>query len=126
MPPITWSDVVELDANLEAVAPSLRAVILARVEKLSAAYYGGANDPRYKLARVLLAAHIATPYASSSGGGAAPAGPVTSRSEGNVSESYASASVTGPHASTVHGRAFDELTRSMPARIGPKLGPVCS
>ena len=117
MPAIQWSEVVELDSKLSVVAVGLQATILARVEKLSAKYYGGDTDPRYKLARILLAAHIATPIAY--GGGIS--GPVTSRSEGGVSESYAVPPILamGAHASTVHGRAFDELTRSMPGRIGP-------
>jgi hypothetical protein len=121
VPAISWDDVIDLDANLENVAPNLQDVILGRVEKLSASYYGGVDDPRYKLARILLAAHIGTPYANAAGGGAGVSGPVTSRTEGGVSESYAVAAVslTGSHSSTGHGRAFDELTRSMPARIGP-------
>lgn len=126
MAPIAWQDVVDLDATLANLAANLQTVILARVEKLSAAYYGGTDDPRYKLARILLAAHIATPYAAATSGGGGVAGPVTSRSEGGVSESYAVASVslTGAHSSTAHGRAFDELTRSMPGRI-INFGPVC-
>ncbi len=121
MAAITWDDVIDLDANLDDVAQNLQDVILARVEKLSASFYGGADDPRYKLARILLAAHIATPYANAAGGGGGVSGPVTSRTEGGVSESYAVAQMTlnGSHATTAHGRAFDELTRSMPARIGP-------
>lgn len=126
MAAIAWSDVEDLDANLANVAPNLQTLILARVEKLSASFFGGVDDPRYKMARVLLAAHIAAPYAAAAAGAGAAAGPVTSRSEGDVSESYAVASVslTGSHSSTAHGRAFDELVRSMPGRI-MNLRPTC-
>jgi hypothetical protein len=118
VPAISWDDVEDLDAHLSNVAPNLQTIILARVEKLSSAYYGGIDDPRYKLARMLLAAHIGTPFAY---GATGVSGPVTQRTEGGVSESYAvaQAALTGLHASTAHGRAFDELTRSMPGRIGP-------
>lgn len=120
MPAIDWTDVESLDAKFSTVDPTLQTVILARVEKLSSSYYGGVDDPRYKLARMLLAAHMASPYATGSVA-AGVSGPVTQRTEGGVSESYAvaHASLMGLHSSTAHGRAFDELTLSMPSRVGP-------
>ncbi len=126
MAAITWDDVEDLDAGLANVADGLQTVILARVEKLSATYFGGVDDPRYKMARMLLAAHMGAPYATAASGAAGAAGPVTSRSEGDVSESYAvaSMSLTGSHSTTHHGRAFDELVRSMPGRI-MNMRPTC-
>lgn len=119
MAAITWADVQTLDAALSAVDPGLRVVILARVEKLSSSFFGGVDDPKYKLARMLLAAHIATPYAAAAGGGSA-SGPVTSESEGGVSRSYAvnHVALTGTHSGTAHGRAFDDLVRSSPGQLG--------
>jgi hypothetical protein len=120
MAAITWSDVEGLDATLSSIDPALQAVILGRVETLSSEFFGGVDSPVYKLARMLLAAHIATPLAAAAAGGGGASGPVTSRSEGGVSESYAVASVSlhGSHSGTSHGRAFDELVRSRPGRLG--------
>lgn len=122
MAALAWADVEDLDSSLSTATAGLRAMILGRVEQLSATFFGGADSAIYKLARALLAAHIAAPIvAASGGGGAAPAGPITSESEGDVSRSYASVSSTsfsGSHSSTVHGRAFDELVRSMPGQLG--------
>lgn len=120
MAALQWSDVVELDANLDTVPAGLQTVILARVENLSPTFFDGEDGPLYALARRLLAAHLAAPYAASSSGSGGATGPVTSRSEGGVSESYAvpSLSLSGSHSSTSHGRAFDELVKSSPNRVG--------
>jgi hypothetical protein len=117
---ITWSDVEGLDATLSSIDAALQTVILGRVETLSAEFFGGIEHPVYKLARMLLAAHMATPLAIAAAGGGGASGPVTSRSEGGVSESYAVASVSlsGSHSSTAHGRAFDELVRSRAGQLG--------
>jgi hypothetical protein len=115
--PITWDDVIELDAKLSDVPEGLQNAILARVEKLSPDFFDGDTWPLYGLARRLLAAHIATPFAYGASG---VSGPVTQRTEGGVSESYAvaQASLKGLHSSTSHGRAFDELVASRPGRVG--------
>lgn len=122
MAAIAWADVVAIDATLSTADAALQAVVLARVEKLSSRFFGGVDAPEYKLARMLLAAHIAAPIvAAAGGGGSGPSGPVTSESEGDVSRSYAtasSASFSGSHSTTVHGRAFDELVRSRPGQLG--------
>jgi hypothetical protein len=122
VPPITWSDVESLDSSLSTVDVGFRTVVLGRVEQLSSSFFGGVDSPSYKLARMLLAAHIVAPIvAAAGGGGAGPAGPVTSESEGGVSRSYAmiqGAALHGSHSTTVHGRAFDDLVRSMPGQLG--------
>lgn len=120
MAAITWNEVVELDASLASVPAGLQAAILGRVEELSSSFFGGESSPTYKMARLLLAAHLGLTIGLAGAGGAVASGPVTSRSEGGVTESYAVAAsvLTGSHGGTSQGRAFDDLVRSRPERIG--------
>jgi hypothetical protein len=117
---IAWADVVNLDATLSAVPVALQNVILARVETLSGEYFGGADGPVYTLARILLAGHLGLTLGPAAAGGAGTSGPVTSRSEGGVSESYAvsSSATSGAHSGTRHGLAFDALVRAQAGQIG--------
>ena len=122
MADITWADVTGPtgmfpdDAALGAVPVQAQAIILGRVNRLSAQFFGGVDSDKYKLARIYLAAHLG---AGGGVGGNAAAGPVTSESEGGVSRSYAvvPGAVSGSHNGTSYGRLYDELVRSSPYRI---------
>lgn len=127
MAAILWSQVAAFEPSLATAPPEVQAVILARVETLSATFFGGPSHPVYELARILAAAHLAMtvgPTGAGAGSGGGVSGPVTSRSEGGVSESYAvSASIGSGFAgvswgATRHGLAFVDLVRSRPGRLG--------
>jgi len=129
---ITWAAVLARfpgDPALAALDPDAGELWAADAALLSAEFFGA----RYELAQILWAAHYAlapgTPGSSGAGGAA---GPVTSRSEGGVSESYAAPSSGSSSFSasdawwslTKYGLMFASLLRSSPRRI-VKLGPVC-
>lgn len=127
---ITWSQVLARfpsDPALAAVDSDAGALWAQEAGKLSASFFGH----RYELAQVLWAAHhaLATGAPGSSGAGG-PAGPVISRSEGDVSESYAAPSASSHSASdpwwglTTYGRMFAALLRGSPRRL-IKLEPAC-
>lgn len=126
MAAIDWSQVVAFEPSLSTAPAGVQAVILARAETLSASFFGGAAHPVYTLARILVAAHMAMTIgpAAASGSGRGVSGPVTSRSEGRVSESYAVSSAVGAGfagvawGATRHGLAFVDLVRSRPGRLG--------
>jgi hypothetical protein len=120
MADITWSDVTGMfptDVVLVGLSVPAQNFILARVNKLSAAYFGGVNDPKYALARIYLAAHFGL-LPGLTGHGVA--GPVTAESEGGVARQYAVIGLNayGQHSSTGYGQLFDELVRSSPSRVG--------
>lgn len=122
MAAIAWSDVTGMfpaDTTLAAIPAAAQTAILAYVnEDLSASYFGGEASAKLKLARIYWAAHMAV---SGGLGGEASSGPVTSREEGGVRETYAVSGAGIPSSSnrtTSYGRLFDELVRSSPYRVG--------
>ena len=61
MAPIAWSDVVGYASQLSVTSPSAQTLILDYVNiTLSVRIFGGEDVPKTKLARVLLACHLAT------------------------------------------------------------------
>ena len=120
MAAITWTDVTDYAAEL-AVYTSVNGqnIILNVVNGsgLDASNFGGENAPKTKLARVLLAAHYATMTLQSAGG---VTGPVTSRTEGGVSESYGNFTMTNTVAldATEYGQLFRLLCSGTEARAG--------
>lgn len=128
---ITWSQVTDRfpdDAALANVDEDVGELWATDAGLLSGSFFGA----RYELAQILWAAHhaLATGPNGASGGAAGVAGPVTSRSEGGVSESYAAWSSGANAASdpwwsrTTYGQMFAALLRSAPGRI-MRFGPVC-
>lgn len=129
---ITWAQVLARfpsDAALAAVDANAGAAWAEDAGHLSASFFRA----RYELAQILWAAHwaLATGAPGSSGAGG-PAGPVIARSEGGVSEAYASPSSSSSSVSatdpfwdtTAYGRMFAALLRGAPGRI-MKLRPSC-
>lgn len=118
--PITWTDVTDVASELlVGVTSGGQTKILAYVEAAVAPdAFGGEDSPIYVLARAYLAAH----YGLLNKQGSAAQGPVTSQSEGGVSQSFASLIGTSNDiflGSTTYGRAFLSLVRrSGVARAG--------
>jgi hypothetical protein len=119
MADITWSDVVAVATELATgVSAAFQTMILEYVnETVQASEFGGESSVTFKLARCYLAAHYG--YLQKAGALAAT-GPVTSKSEGGVSLSYASpeSGLTDPLLRTNYGESFLSLVRRSPARAG--------
>lgn len=114
---ITWRDVIAVASELSAVDEEAQFDLLAYVNNaLAVAEFGGEGAPALKLARVYLAAHMATIGPASSG--AAVAGPVISESAGGLSRSYALVGgvTSGSFDTSAYGRVFADLVRRSPAR----------
>lgn len=108
---IEWSDVVGFAAELADVSPVAQSIIVGRVhEVVDPVAFGGEGSFRLRFARILLAAHHGTLARPGSTGTSAPAGPVASRSEGDLSVSYAwsmsSGSTLDGLDATSYGREF--------------------
>lgn len=116
---ITWSDVVDVAAELATgVSAGAQAKILARVEaQVNPAAFGGEDHPTYVLAKCYLAAHHGKLAKLAAAGGVvgAGAGPITSMSEGGVSVSFGSSSSGGSSGgagglgNTPYGQQFRDL-----------------
>jgi hypothetical protein len=115
---IAWSDVTAVDAALSAVSAGAQTMFLAEANALYASAFDGTSGPRYKLARVYLAAHRGRVSLESASGAA---GPVVSKTIGGMSKTYA-APTSGDSDDldlTRWGRAYRDLCRTSPrARLG--------
>jgi len=118
---ITWSDVEEVATELadDVVTPGAQALILGYVNKaLSVKKF---TDEALKLARVNLAAHIATMSAAESDvTGGATAGAVVSESVGGIARTYAAIGAAAGGTSlddTSYGSVFAFLVRTSRARL---------
>lgn len=124
MATIIWDDVVAHAAQLSTLDVDARNAILAHVNTaLVPKKFGGESSPKLKLARVYLAAHLATVGPAS--GGTITAGPVTSETVGGVSRTYAnlasaSAESQAQLQGSTYGQLFLELVRTSSAR-GPMV-----
>lgn len=120
MASITWTDVTNSFAALSAVSAAAQTDILAHTNTaLAVAEFGGEDADKLKLARIYLSAHMGALTLRGSTGGV---GSVTSKSEGDLSISYGSASgSTSIYGSTVPGQMYLELVRTSPARAGVLL-----
>lgn len=124
MADIAWSDVTGKfpnDAALAATPVGAQTDILAYVNaELSASFFGGASSAKFKLARIYMAAHMATSDAS--GGGAAAAGPLIEESlPGPVTRKYASPAAQtsdDPLELTSYGRMYVQLRKTSAIRFG--------
>lgn len=116
---ITWDDIVMADPTLATgISDAYKALILSFVNSINPDMFKGPSSPTFRLARIFLACHFAQfPRASMSGGNR---GPVTSQSEGDVSQSFAVATMTATSAlgTTEGGRNYQALVQTSPAKIG--------
>lgn len=118
---ITWVDVVGMAAELSTVEDETQLTILAHVNTaLDPDYFGGEGHPTLRLARIFLAAHVAT---NAKNGSSGAAGPVISRTLGPSSVTYGwsgASSLTGFKEldSTPYGKQLRTLMRASPFR-GP-------
>ena len=118
MADITWTDVTDLAPQLASVPVAAQAMYLADAnQSLAAAEFDGADGPKFKLARIYLAAHFAT-FSNIAAGGTS--GPVTGESAGGLSVTYANTSIATGWASvydsTPYGRLYLTLVMRSPAR----------
>ena len=116
MADITWTDVVDHAAGLSTHDAEAQANILAYVNAhFDVSVLDGEAGPTTKLARVYLAAHLASLEKTSGGSGV---GPVQSESGGRLSRSYATRSAGGALSDTSHGRLLKGLLRTSPCVVG--------
>lgn len=116
MASIAWADVEDHAPELSTIDSDAQTTILAYVNAtttIEPSLFDGETSARLKLARIFLAAHVATTTPMGSSGAA---GPVTAESAGRISRSYASVSTTAGLATTAYGVAFDEILQSSGAR----------
>lgn len=116
MAAITWTDVEAHAPELSTANATVQADMIGMVEQiLVAAEFGGEDDYRYRMARIYLAAHLATVAAS---GGAMATGGVQSERVGDVSRTYSTTTLLDPDSldSTAYGRAYRAIVRISPAR----------
>lgn len=124
MADVVWPDVVALDSSLSAVEPWAQTLFLDEANALNADAFDGANGPRFRLARVFLAAHRGRRLLDVANSGGA-AGPVTSEDVGGMSTTYAApaagSTAGGDFELTAWGQQYAELCRSSPrARLGAR------
>lgn len=119
MAAILWTDVLNLAPELSTVATGAQNIVLAWVNGsgLDVNSFDGEDGTTTQLARIYLAAHLA----SSVGHGASgvSGGPVTSESMGGMSRSYSvpSMPMKSAYSSTVYGRMYETLVDNSLARL---------
>lgn len=118
MAAITWSDVVDIAPELADVSVGMQTLILSYVnDSVNVVVLDGESGSKTKLARVTLAAHIATILVRASSG---KAGDITSESLGPQSRAYSSSSRFDETdlSLTGYGRTYRMIVRWSAAR-GP-------
>ncbi len=110
MSAITWTDVTNYASELSGVSLGAQTGILALANaRFDPAALDGENGPETRLARVLLAAHLATVGPAS--GGSASAGPVIEEEVGDVRRKFADLSSSASTTSFEGSSYGDLLTR---------------
>lgn len=124
MAAIQWTDVVAFAPQLSTVGVAEQNDILAHVNTAHKIdVFGGEDAQRLRMARIFLAAHIAT---LNSYGGTVLAGPVISETAGDISRSYALANAyitdgeKNAWSATSYGQMYAMLIRTSAARM-PKV-----
>lgn len=126
---IVWGQVTAMAPELLDVDSLIRQVVLNHVNGpgVTPSTFGGEGSPTLTLARIYMAAHMATVGLPGIEGTAGPAGPITSEKAGPLSVSYAnaagSAQVSGQASglyATTYGRAFRQLARGRAAARIPR------
>ena len=113
---ITWTNVTDHAAELSTVAAAAQTDILAYVNSVvKVSLIDGEAGPKTKLVRIYLAAHFGALNLASSTG---VSGAVTSKKEGDVAVTYASATTlaAAPHGSTTYGQMYLTLIGSSALR----------
>jgi hypothetical protein len=114
MADIVWNDVTAVAPELSTVSAGAQADLLSYVNThVDPAKLGGVGSPKYRLARIYLAAHMAT---MSSQGGVGVAGPVISESAGGLSRSYALLNAQSGFSGSTYGDMYRHLIRTSAAR----------
>jgi hypothetical protein len=118
MAAIVWSDVTAQASELTAVSAGAQANILGLVNAwFNASEFTDGEDGHFlKMARIYLAAHMATMERTAAGGAA---GPVTSESAGGLARSYANltgAMSPSSWANTRYGALLETIISVQPAR----------
>jgi hypothetical protein len=114
---ITWDMVTAFAPELATFASGAQDVLLAYVnDALNVNLLDGEDGSKTKLARIYLAAHVAT--MSKRGGGAA--GPVVSSSAGGLSRSFAVIATGGnsSYGATTYGSLYLDLMATTTSRLG--------
>lgn len=129
MAAVIWSDITgtppatgiapELVALNDVLAQTL-ILLLVNTTGINVANFGGEDAVKTKMARILLAAHMATMFLRRGTSGA-----IASQSEGGVTESYANI-VARPQTwdQTSYGSVLRTLVAGTPARAGLLIGTL--
>ena len=116
VPAIVWGQVVAFDAGLASVPLEIQLDILAHVNTLNPKGFGGELSPKYKLARLYLAAHLGTVWkiAQTAGAGAVSSETISASS---ITISYDTTKAAEDLTLTAHGEAYEELAKSSLSRL---------
>lgn len=120
VPAIVWGQVVAFDAELAKLPLEVQLDALAFANSLNPQGFGGETTPKYKLARLLYAAHfgeLVLRAMKMSASGAAGAVSSETISATSVTISYDTAKTTDSLALTACGQAFSELASSSLSRL---------
>lgn len=113
MSEINWDAVVAFAPELSDVNIDVQAYLLAHVNTtLNVAVFGGEESPKLRLARIYLAAHMATGMLLG-----ASAGEIQSETVGGVSYTYSGAAPVSSFESTGYGKQYAALVRNSIARF---------
>jgi hypothetical protein len=113
MAAITWDDVIALAPEVADLSVTGQGFLLDYVNTyLNVSLWGGEDSSRLRLGRIYFAAHLA---AITVEGGGSAAGPVISEKVGEISRTFANASMSTATGlgSTGYGRMFQLLMRSL-------------
>lgn len=123
MPDVIWADVAAVDSGVATIEPWAQRLFLAEANALNPAAFDGEAGPRFKLARIFLAAHRGRRVVDVGASGAA--GPVASESLGGMAVTYATPAGGGVGLEdfnlTAWGQQYLALCRTSPrARLGAR------
>ena len=122
MADIVWNDVTGFAAELSTVSALAQTLILAYVNSTpDPDKFGGEASSRYKLARILLAAHYGTVSLRQ---GQPPAGPVIAEGEGNLSRAYGFVQDMQASGADLFSTGYGKEYRSLVRRSGAARAPL--
>lgn len=119
MAALTWEDVTSHASDLSTLDEAAQDDVLAYVDDaIDPAKFGGEDGPRYKLARIYLAAHLGTVSLKR---GTPAGGPLISETVGEITRMYGFSAEAAPDAiaSTGWGREYLALIRRTAKCRGP-------
>lgn len=123
MAAIDWAAVVSIASELADVGVPAQDLYLAMANTfINVSMFDGEDGPKTKLARIYIAAHLATLDRMR---GSAAAGPVISESRGGLSRSYANTTqmsvASGLFGQTTYGQNYATLVRTSAAARMPTV-----